>query len=108
MSSKMLQFVATKKAMPEKRTADNRVADFDEIYHDFVAAAADKAGRLLYSQYRFCGECAPGFIQTLGAEANLAGKHECFRSRACVCQALFNQQFINTFFSHVSQVFLLR
>ena len=37
MSSKMLKFVSTDKAMPEKRKAEKRVADFDEIYDDFDA-----------------------------------------------------------------------
>ena len=46
MSSKMLQFVATKKAMPEKRLADNRVDDFDEIYNEFDAAAAENVREL--------------------------------------------------------------
>ena len=40
MSSKMLKFVSTEKAMPEKRKAGKRVADFDEIYDDFDAAEA--------------------------------------------------------------------
>ncbi len=56
MSSKMLQFVATKKAMPEKRTADNRVADFDEIYDDFDAAAAE-------TQASRCSQCGVPFCQ---------------------------------------------
>jgi hypothetical protein len=38
MSSKMLKFVSTDKAMPEKRKAEGAdVADFDEIYDDFDA-----------------------------------------------------------------------
>ena len=56
MSSKMLQFVATKKAMPEKRTADNRIADFDEIYNDFVATAAE-------TQASRCSQCGVPFCQ---------------------------------------------
>ena len=56
MSSKMLQFVATKKAMPEKRTADNRVTDFDEIYTEFdVASAETQASR--------CSQCGVPFCQ---------------------------------------------
>ena len=41
MSSKMLKFVSTGKAMPEKRKAEKRVSDFDEIYDDFDAAEAE-------------------------------------------------------------------
>ena len=35
MSGKMLQFVNQAKAMPKKRTAQERVDDFNEIYADF-------------------------------------------------------------------------
>ena len=56
MSSKMLQFVSTKKAMPEKRIADNRVADFDEIYNHFDAAAAQ-------TQASRCSQCGVPFCQ---------------------------------------------
>ncbi len=56
MSSKMLQFVATKKAMPAKRSADNRVADFDEIYNDFNAEAAE-------TQASRCSQCGVPFCQ---------------------------------------------
>ncbi|MGB2259393.1 MAG: FAD-dependent oxidoreductase, partial [Candidatus Puniceispirillaceae bacterium] len=56
MSSKMLQFVATKKAMPEKRAADHRVADFDEIYNDFDASAAE-------TQASRCSQCGVPFCQ---------------------------------------------
>ena len=56
MSSKMLQFVATKKAMPEKRLADNRVDDFDEIYNEFDAAAAE-------TQASRCSQCGVPFCQ---------------------------------------------
>ena len=41
MSSKMLRFVSTEKAMPEKRKAEKRGADFDEIYDDFDAVEAE-------------------------------------------------------------------
>ena len=56
MSSKMLQFVATKKVMPEKRIVDNRVADFDEIYNDFDADAAE-------TQASRCSQCGVPFCQ---------------------------------------------
>ena len=45
-----------KKAMPEKRTADNRIADFDEIYNDFVATAAE-------TQASRCSQCGVPFCQ---------------------------------------------
>ena len=50
MSSKMLKFVSTEKAMPEKRKAEKRVADFDEIYDDFDAAEAE-------TQSSRCSQC---------------------------------------------------
>ena len=57
MSSKMLQFVTTKKVMPSKREADNRVADFDEIYDDFnMVDAENQASR--------CSQCGVPFCQT--------------------------------------------
>ena len=56
MSSKMLQFVATKKATPEKRSADNRVADFAEIYDDFDPASAE-------TQAARCSQCGVPFCQ---------------------------------------------
>ena len=56
MSSKMLQFVATKKAMPKKRTADKRVSDFGEIYNEFDANAAE-------TQASRCSQCGVPFCQ---------------------------------------------
>jgi glutamate synthase (NADPH/NADH) small chain len=56
MSSKMLQFVATKKATPEKRSADNRVGDFAEIYDDFDPASAE-------TQASRCSQCGVPFCQ---------------------------------------------
>ena len=56
MSSKMLQFVSTKKAMPAKRSADDRVVDFDEIYNEFKAEAAEK-------QASRCSQCGVPFCQ---------------------------------------------
>ena len=56
MSSKMLKFVSTDKAMPEKRKAENRVADFDEIYDDFDAAEAE-------TQSSRCSQCGVPFCQ---------------------------------------------
>ena len=48
MSSKMLQFVSTKKAMPAKRSADDRVADFDEIYNVIFVKPTVKVGRIFW------------------------------------------------------------
>ena len=56
MSEKMLQFVSTTKSMPEKRTADARVADFDEIYTDFNEAKAEE-------QASRCSQCGVPFCQ---------------------------------------------
>jgi len=56
MSGKMLQFVSQAKEMPAKRKAQDRVADFDEIYSDFnVASAEEQAGR--------CSQCGVPFCQ---------------------------------------------
>jgi glutamate synthase (NADPH) small chain len=56
MSSKMLKFVSTEKAMPEKRKAEKRVADFDEIYDDFDAVEAE-------TQSSRCSQCGVPFCQ---------------------------------------------
>ena len=56
MSNNMLKFVTTDKKMPDKRGADTRVQDFDEIYDEFdVTAAEDQAGR--------CSQCGVPFCQ---------------------------------------------
>ena len=52
----MLKFVTTDKKMPDKRGAEMRVQDFDEIYDEFdVTAAEDQAGR--------CSQCGVPFCQ---------------------------------------------
>ena len=56
MSSKMLKFVATPKAMPDKRKAAKRVADFDEIYDEFSMQDAE-------SQASRCSQCGVPFCQ---------------------------------------------
>ncbi|MFM2041845.1 MAG: glutamate synthase, small subunit [Pseudomonadota bacterium] len=54
--SKMLQFVHTGQKMPEKRTADLRAQDFDEIYARFTPdGATEQAGR--------CSQCGVPFCQ---------------------------------------------
>ena len=50
MSSKMLKFVATDKAMPSKRKADARVADFDEIYDALLVKPAVRIGAILWQR----------------------------------------------------------
>jgi len=56
MSGKMLQFVNQVKEMPEKRSAQDRVGDFDEIYADFdITSAEEQASR--------CSQCGVPFCQ---------------------------------------------
>lgn len=56
-SQQMLQFVTTSKEMPEKRTADERRADYDEIYREFAAEkAAEQASR--------CSQCGVPYCQS--------------------------------------------
>ncbi len=56
MSGKMLQFVNQVKEMPEKRSAKDRVGDFDEIYADFdITSAEEQASR--------CSQCGVPFCQ---------------------------------------------
>ncbi|MBM3541899.1 MAG: NAD(P)-dependent oxidoreductase, partial [Alphaproteobacteria bacterium] len=57
MSTDMLKFVSRERAMPAKREADERRADFDEIFKEFDApAAAAQAAR--------CSQCGIPFCQT--------------------------------------------
>ena len=56
-TDRMLQFVRTDKAMPEKRKADARKKDFDEIYAEFAdTKAKEQASR--------CSQCGVPFCQT--------------------------------------------
>lgn len=56
MSGKMLKFVDVDQKMPEKRAADARREDFDEIYQRFVPEkAAEQASR--------CSQCGVPFCQ---------------------------------------------
>ncbi|MCR9174532.1 MAG: NAD(P)-dependent oxidoreductase [Alphaproteobacteria bacterium] len=53
---RMLKFVGTAKKMPTKRAAEERRADFGEIYREFeTAGAAEQAGR--------CSQCGVPFCQ---------------------------------------------
>ena len=57
MSQKMLQFVDVERQTPEKRDADNRREDFDEIYRQFAAEkAAEQSAR--------CSQCGVPFCQS--------------------------------------------
>src|SRR6056300_116570 len=55
--NKMLKFVKVGRAMPEKRDASVRTADYDEIYQEYAAEkAAEQASR--------CSQCGVPFCQT--------------------------------------------
>lgn len=57
MAQKMLQFVDVERQTPEKRDADNRREDFDEIYRQFAAEkAAEQSAR--------CSQCGVPFCQS--------------------------------------------
>ena len=56
MSSKMLKFVGTKKAMPQKRDPEKRKLDFDEIYSEFSKNRAEE-------QASRCSQCGVPFCQ---------------------------------------------
>jgi glutamate synthase (NADPH/NADH) small chain len=53
----MLKFVTVGKEMPEKRDADKRTGDFDEIYGEYAREkAAEQAGR--------CSQCGVPYCQS--------------------------------------------
>jgi glutamate synthase (NADPH/NADH) small chain len=56
MAEKLLKFVSVARAMPEKRKADERRADFGEIYADFAA-------RFAQTQASRCSQCGVPFCQ---------------------------------------------
>lgn len=56
MAEKMLKFVQTAQAMPEKRSASERARDFDEIYREFAAVKANE-------QASRCSQCGVPFCQ---------------------------------------------
>ncbi len=56
MAEKMLKFVQTAQAMPEKRSASERAHDFDEIYREFAATKANE-------QASRCSQCGVPFCQ---------------------------------------------
>ncbi|NIZ60552.1 dihydropyrimidine dehydrogenase [Sedimentitalea sp. CY04] len=53
----MLKFVQIERDMPEKRTADARKEDFDEIYTEYAAAKAEE-------QSSRCSQCGVPYCQT--------------------------------------------
>jgi len=56
-TQRMLQFVTTSKEMPQKRAADDRRDDYDEIYREYAAdKAAEQASR--------CSQCGVPYCQT--------------------------------------------
>ena len=54
---KMLKFVTVGKSMPEKRPADARAHDFNEIYGEYAAAKAEE-------QASRCSQCGVPYCQT--------------------------------------------
>jgi len=56
MASKMMRFVSTPQAMPDKRGVDTRRRDFDEIYGRYQKAAAEE-------QAARCEQCGVPFCQ---------------------------------------------
>jgi len=56
-TQRMLQFVTTSRETPEKRTADDRRDDFDEIYREFSAAKAEE-------QASRCSQCGVPYCQS--------------------------------------------
>ncbi|MGB1069083.1 MAG: NAD(P)-dependent oxidoreductase [Henriciella sp.] len=60
MTTKMLKFINVDPAMPDKRDAKKRKADFDEIYDQFsVEAAQDQASRCSQCGVPFCQQGCP-------------------------------------------------
>lgn len=56
MTKRMLKFVSTDKHMPEKRSAQDRADDFEEIYRQFAAEKAEE-------QAARCSQCGVPFCQ---------------------------------------------
>ena len=56
MAEKMLKFISQSKAMPDKRQATDRIADFGEIYADFNLEEAE-------AQASRCSQCGVPFCQ---------------------------------------------
>ena len=56
MSKRMLSFVSTEQAPPEKRSAADRSDDFHEIYREFIAEKAEE-------QASRCSQCGVPFCQ---------------------------------------------
>ena len=56
MAERMLRFVSTDQQPPEKRPAEARAHDFDEVYADFIMAKAQE-------QASRCSQCGVPFCQ---------------------------------------------
>lgn len=57
MAQKMLKFIDVDRQMPDKRSADERAGDFDEIYRQYAAEkAAEQSAR--------CSQCGVPFCQS--------------------------------------------
>ena len=54
---KMLKFVSVGKSMPEKRSAEERAHDFNEIYGEYAAAKAEE-------QASRCSQCGVPYCQS--------------------------------------------
>ncbi|MEL6198422.1 MAG: NAD(P)-dependent oxidoreductase, partial [Pseudomonadota bacterium] len=57
MTQKMLQFTKLDRVMPEKRAADERAQDFEEIYREFALQKAEE-------QSSRCSQCGVPFCQS--------------------------------------------
>ncbi len=60
MTKRMLKFVSIEREMPEKRTADDRRDDFEEIYRDYaLEKAEDQSARCSQCGVPFCQQHCP-------------------------------------------------
>ncbi|MEO0761658.1 MAG: NAD(P)-dependent oxidoreductase, partial [Pseudomonadota bacterium] len=57
MAQKMLQFIRIDRQTPEKRAADERAQDFDEIYREYAREKATE-------QSARCSQCGVPFCQS--------------------------------------------
>ena len=78
MAERLLKFVTVPRALPGKRSADVRLADFDEIYGDYDATSGPvQASRCSQCGVPFCqsacplGNAIPDWLK-LAAEGRLA------------------------------------
>lgn len=57
MSEKMLKFTTVERSMPDKRSADERIDDFGEIYREFITEKAEE-------QAARCSQCGVPYCQS--------------------------------------------